>query len=106
MGMCLDYVGKISVEVRRESFKIHANYAYDGDSEKQAKGPLADWWRESVHPEFMLKDLDDLIEALKQAKAFIEREKVNSVVGRDFVEIDLGNGVVKRVRKVPQVPEL
>jgi hypothetical protein len=52
MGMCLDDFGKVSVEVRRESFIVHTD---DADA----------------HPEFLLTDLDDLIAALADARRYL-----------------------------------
>jgi hypothetical protein len=65
MGMCLEEFGRVSVEVRRESFIIHPN-----DEAWQA-------WRHGQglpdpHPEFYLSDLDDLIAALEDARDYIK----------------------------------
>jgi hypothetical protein len=66
MGFCMDSVGHVCVELRNESFKIHADYR---------DGALGEWWGSDEsqpshgHPEFMLADLDDLIAALQKAKA-------------------------------------
>jgi hypothetical protein len=77
MGMCLDGSGKMSVEVRRESFIIHPSYGYKGvdDEERDDSSTFLTRWRESVHPEFMLEDLDDLIRALEEAKAYLARTR-------------------------------
>jgi hypothetical protein len=56
MGMCLDGTGQFSVEVRRESFRLH----FDDT--------------EFPHPEFMLNEMDDLISALIEAREYA-REK-------------------------------
>jgi hypothetical protein len=61
------------VEVRRESFLIHPSYGYKGEEENEADDDsrfMTDW-REQPHPEFMIKDLDDLIDALQCAKRYI-----------------------------------
>jgi len=73
MGHCLEGKGKMSVEVRKESFIVHTGYGYTTDEEgDEVHTPDSDHfgrhWREAGHPEFMLEDLDDLIAALKQAK--------------------------------------
>lgn len=76
MGFCLDGVGRVSVEVRRESFVIHADYGYTVDAEHT---PDSDHhgkhWRETPHPEFEIKDLDDLIASLEEAKQHIQKTK-------------------------------
>lgn len=53
--MCLDDFGRISIEVRGESFIIHPD--------KSA------WVSKDSHPEFDMEDLDDMITALLDAKA-------------------------------------
>lgn len=66
MGFCMESVGHVSVELRNESFKIHADYR---------EGALGEWWVNDRpqpfhgHPEFKLANLDDLIAALQKAKA-------------------------------------
>ena len=60
MGFCMDKHGRVSIETRRESFKIHREYTNDA---------LGRQWRECPHPEFMLTELDDLIAALVEARA-------------------------------------
>lgn len=77
MGMCLDGKGKMSVEVRRESFTIHTEYGYVRDADGDLRlGPDSDsfgkGWRTTPHPEFMLEDLDDLIAVLEEAKAYLK----------------------------------
>lgn len=63
MGRILNDVGRVAVEIRRESFIVHA--AYD---ERPKEDALATAWREGEHPEFMVEDLDDLIAALIAAR--------------------------------------
>lgn len=80
MGMCLDGKGRMSVEVRRESFVIHPSYGYaksvDGDDELTPDSDhFGRSWRENPHPEFFIGDLDDLIASLQEAKAHIERTR-------------------------------
>lgn len=55
MGMCLDPIGKISIEVRRESFRIACE---DDDGSEP-------------NPEYSLDVLDDLIAALHEAKRYV-----------------------------------
>lgn len=52
MGMCLRDFGKISVEVRRESFIVHID-------------------NDDPHPEYMIEDLDDMISALTYARGYL-----------------------------------
>ena len=72
MGMCLKGVGKMSVEVRRESFVVHPSYGYKGedDSEPDDSSTFQTHWRKSEHPEFLLADLNDLIAALEEARHY------------------------------------
>lgn len=58
MGMCLEDFGKFSIEVRRESFKI-AHDDYDPNY---------------PNPEYLISEIDDLIEALQDAKKYIEKD--------------------------------
>jgi hypothetical protein len=68
MGMCLSDFGGVSVEVRRESFIIHAEPVLrDGETDKR--------WAENPHPELPLEELDNLIEALKDAKKYLEKTR-------------------------------
>jgi len=85
MGMCLEGKGKMSVEVRRESFIVHPSYGYTkDDAEDDVCTPESDRfgarWREEPHPEFLLEDLDDLIASLEEARAHLK--KTRSDVGR------------------------
>lgn len=80
MGMCLEGQGKMSVEVRRESFIVHPSYGYTRDPDGvQVHTADADHfgkhWREHGHPEFMLEDLDDLIASLEEARAYLRRTR-------------------------------
>lgn len=70
MGFIHKRFGKISIEERSESFTIHPNYGYneDGSEFSDALGSFGINWRQDVHPEFLNKDLDDLIAALKELK--------------------------------------
>lgn len=65
MGMCLEEFGTVSIEVRRESFIIHY-----GPVESEV---LSEHYAKEPHPEFMLADLDSLIEALQDAKRYLEK---------------------------------
>jgi len=58
MGMCHKPFGSVSIETRNESFRIHAE-----------EGHI--WPPESPHPEFLLEDLNDLIDALLDAKKYV-----------------------------------
>jgi len=80
MGMCLEEFGRISIEVRRESFIVHTNYGYDesGDRHSDRDGNFGVTWRESPSPEFYLSDLDDLIKALEDARHYIKNRKNKS----------------------------
>lgn len=71
MGMCLDEVGNVSIEVRRESFIVHANYS---EFEDPLMRSLASAWRELPHPEFLIEDLDDLIKALAAARKYLKEK--------------------------------
>ncbi len=78
MGFILNGQGKMSVEVRRESFKIHPGYGYTTDADgDEVHTPDSDafgrHWRETPHPEFLIEDLDDLIAALEEAKAHLKK---------------------------------
>ncbi len=66
MGFLCDPVGRITVEERRESFIVHPGYGYteDGSQHDDTLGSFGTQWREHPHPEFLLDDLGDLIEAL------------------------------------------
>lgn len=76
MGMCLDDFGRLSIEVRRESFIVHSDYGYTPDGDHT---PDTDHhgkhWRTAGHPEFLLTDLDDLIAALQDAKDYLVNRK-------------------------------
>lgn len=69
MGMCLEEFGRVSIEVRRESFIIHPN-----DEAWCMERPTFNVTvSESLpHPEFYLSDLDDLIKALEDARDYIK----------------------------------
>jgi hypothetical protein len=70
MGMCLDEFGRISIEVRRESFIIHPNdEAWQTNREPDPERP----WNRDPHPEFYLSDLDDLIAALEDARDYVKK---------------------------------
>ena len=56
MGMCLDGVGGVSIEVRRESFRIAAD----------------SWDRREPNPEYPLSDLVNLRDALNEAIEYLE----------------------------------
>jgi hypothetical protein len=78
MGFCLEGKGKMSVEVRRESFIVHTSYGYTTDEHgDDVHTPDSDQfgkhWRTAGHPEFMLEDLDDLIASLKEAKKYVSK---------------------------------
>jgi hypothetical protein len=78
MGMCLESFGKMSVEVRRESFIIHPSYGYKGEGDEEKHDDTTTFgtrWREEPHPEFMLEDLGDLIKALKDARRYLHRNR-------------------------------
>lgn len=79
MGLCLEGKGKMSVEVRRESFIVHAGYWYTKDADgDEVHTPDSDrfgrHWREAPRPEFVIADLDDLIAALQEAKSYLVRD--------------------------------
>lgn len=63
MGMCLSEFGRVSIEVRRESFIIHPN--------EEAWQPERIYADRDPHPEFYLADLDDLIRALQNARMYL-----------------------------------
>ncbi len=75
MGMCLDGKGKMSVEVRRESFVVHPSYGYTKDEEHDDSSAFATSWRESPHPEFLIEDLDDLIRSLIEAREYLVKTR-------------------------------
>ena len=84
MGMCLEGKGKMLVEVRRESFVVHPSYGYTTDAGgADVHTPESDHfgkhWREDAHPEFLIEDLDDLIAALEQAKAWLKEKRGGNV---------------------------
>ena len=58
MGFCHSSRGRFTVETRRESFIVHADYR---DS------LLDDVWSSTPHPEFKNEDWNDLINALRDA---------------------------------------
>lgn len=60
MGGLRNEVGRITIESRRESFVVHADY---GDTD------LDMLWTETPDPEFANEDLDDLIVALQELQA-------------------------------------
>lgn len=68
MGLCMEHHGRVLVEVRGESFKIHAGYAGINDA-------LAALWSRYPHPEFIVDDIDDLIAALQEARTHIRGER-------------------------------
>lgn len=75
--MCLEEFGRVSIEVRRESFIIHPGYGYD-ESKNQHSDRDGDFglrWRLSPHPEFKLEDLDDLIKALEDARDYVKNRR-------------------------------
>jgi hypothetical protein len=73
MGFCMEEVGNISIELRRESFVVHAGYGYDEEGEHTPpEDHFGKHWREGGHPEFLFKDLDDLIKALQLAKRHLK----------------------------------
>lgn len=59
MGMCHEDHGNISIETRRESFVIHPDAAV--------------WDERNIHPEFYIADLDDMIDALIEAREYLHR---------------------------------
>jgi hypothetical protein len=67
--------GRVSVEVRRESFTIHygagRGAAEDHEDDTTFSPALKKFWREVPHPEFELADLDDAIKALQAAKKYL-----------------------------------
>jgi hypothetical protein len=76
MGMCLEDFGQISVEIRRESFIVHAGYGYTSDGARTSDDDhFGKHWREGGHPEFLLVDLDDIIAALQDAKRYMETKR-------------------------------
>jgi hypothetical protein len=56
MGFIRENEGLMSIETRRESVVIHADY--------DVNTPLGRAWLETVHPEIEYKDIPDLIRAL------------------------------------------
>lgn len=68
MGMCLEEFGGVSIEVRRESFIIHAEPRL-GDGKTDLR------WVENPHPELPLRELDNLIRALKDAKRYLRKTR-------------------------------
>jgi hypothetical protein len=66
MGFIREAFGRITLEHRSESFIIHPDYGED------IAPPLNDafvrHWRDTPHPEFLLEDIDSLIDALKEMK--------------------------------------
>lgn len=76
MGMCLEGHGRISVEVRRESFIVHPDYGYTADGDHTPDSDhFGRCWREDGHLEFLIEDLDDLIIALEEAKRYTQGRK-------------------------------
>ena len=71
MGMCLGEHGAVSIEVRRESFVVHASYGYRGTTEASPRESWEKRWVDEPHPEFPLEDLDNLIGALQEARAYL-----------------------------------
>jgi hypothetical protein len=65
MGMCLADFGNVSIEVRRESFIIHAGPML-------RNGKPDERWIQNPHPELPLEELYNLIEALKDAKRYLQ----------------------------------
>lgn len=66
MGFIHKRYGRITIETRTESFIVHTNYGYDesGNMHSDDLGTFGINWRENGHPEFLLADLPDLVEAL------------------------------------------
>jgi hypothetical protein len=66
MDFLTERVGRFTIETRRESFIVHPNYGYDdeGNEHSDELGHFGVHWRNHPHPEFLIEDLDDLIEAL------------------------------------------
>lgn len=83
MGFIRDQYGRITIESRHESFKIHTGYGYDesGNEHSDRDGTFGIYWREHPHPEFYLSDLDSLIAALVDF-----RDNSDSVVRGGAVE--------------------
>ena len=77
MGMILENHGRIGIEVRRKSFTVHPSNGYSEDGERfdESLGKFGKHWREGVHPEFMLDDIDDLISALEKARDYAVARK-------------------------------
>jgi len=76
MGFCMESKGRFAIEMRRESFTVHADYGYETVDGVTVHASSADvfgkHWRETPHPEFLLEDLDDLILALQGAKKYLK----------------------------------
>jgi hypothetical protein len=70
MGLIYNKHGRITIEVRSESFILHPDYGYtrDGNNISDDLGDFGKYWRECAHPEFLSEDLDDLINALLEIK--------------------------------------
>lgn len=63
MGFIHEDHGKIAVETRRESLKVH----YDADWLRDR--PITDLYAQgAMHPEFAYEDIADLIAALEQVR--------------------------------------
>ena len=88
MGMCLKDFGRVSIEVRRESFIIHPNdeawspthcrkcgARYQASPDDKCLKPGEHVWTAPMHPEFYLSDLDDLIKSLEAARDYLRRRK-------------------------------
>lgn len=71
MGFVYEGIGRITIEGRQESFRIHPSYGYDdtGNRHSDDLGSFGAQWRTNPHPEFLNADLDDLIEALLAYRA-------------------------------------
>lgn len=77
MGKIFDFKNGFSVELRRESFIIHAPYGYKLDG-NHATGSFAESWRDNPNPEFKLQDLNTLIDALAEFRDKIEATAAQS----------------------------
>lgn len=66
--MCLEEFGRVSIEVRRESFVIHPDK--EAWARHQEENDCND-----PHPEFYLSDLDDLIKALVDARDYVKNHR-------------------------------
>ena len=81
--MVLKDFGRITCEARRESFIVHPSYGYAGvDAHTPANDTFGRHWREDPHPEFLIEDLDDLIDALENLRRYYRKTGITTLKKR------------------------